>query len=276
MSSGLDWHWAPEAALPLAAFGAAYGLGVARLWRRAGAGRGLGAMQVMAFAGGMGLLVLALFSPLAALADALFSAHMVVHEVIMAGAAPLLVLARPWGAMAWALPLPLLRPLRPLALLSGALAATTLQTVVIWLWHVPQLFTAAAASEGLHALQHLSFLAAALLFWQAMERLSGARAGAAVGWLFATALHTGFLGALLLLAPRLWFPATGGHGLSPLEDQQLAGAIMWVPGGLVYAAAGLWAAGRWIARSGGNSRRRPAALDWAHDAGVLRYRGNRT
>lgn len=121
--------------------------------------------------------------------------------------------------------------------------------MVIWAWHVPALFQAAMTDENVHIFQHLTFFAAALLFWHAIDRLSAQRAGAAVGWLFAASMYTGLLGALLLMTPRLWFPAPGGFGLTPLEDQQLAGAIMWVPGGLVYAAAAQWMAGRWIASS---------------------------
>lgn len=275
MSGGLHWHVEAATAIPMAACAAVYAAGVARLWRAAGAGRGISHASVGCFTGGMLLLAISLWSPLAALAEHMFSAHMVVHEIMMAAAAPLLVWARPWGAFAWALPAGVSRTLRPIAVLGGACAATLLQAVVIWLWHVPALFAATAESEALHILQHLSFIAAAVLFWQAMDRLSGRRAGAGVGWLFFTSLHTGFLGALLLLAPRLWFPAEGGFGLSPLEDQQLAGAIMWVPGGLVYAAAALWMAGRWIARSERNSRADPDGLGWADELRVLRYGSDR-
>lgn len=271
MSGGLHWHVEAATAIPMAAAALVYGAGVGRLWGAAGAGRGIGFGEAACFAGGMLLLAISLWSPLAALAERMFSAHMVVHEVMMAAAAPLLVWARPWGALAWALPAGVSRGLRPLAVLGGAFMATMLQAVVIWLWHVPALFAAATQSEALHILQHVSFIASALLFWQAMDRLSGRRAGAGVGWLFFTALHTGFLGALLLLAPRLWFPAEGGFGLSPLEDQQLAGAIMWVPGGLVYAGAALWMAGRWIARSERDSRPDAERLVLSHGFRVLRY-----
>ena len=68
--------------------------------------------------------------------------------------------------------------------------------------------------------------------------------------LFFTALHTGLLGVLLALAPRLWYPANAADarlwGLTPLEDQQLAGLVMWVPAGLIYAGAALVLAGVWI------------------------------
>jgi cytochrome c oxidase assembly factor CtaG len=67
-------------------------------------------------------------------------------------------------------------------------------------------------------------------------------------------LHTSLLGALLALAPRVLYPAqtaaSSAWGLTPLEDQQLAGLLMWVPAGTVYAGAALWFAARWIRRSG--------------------------
>ncbi|HET6343355.1 MAG TPA: cytochrome c oxidase assembly protein, partial [Myxococcota bacterium] len=107
-----------------------------------------------------------------------------------------------------------------------------------------------------HWLQHASFLGTALLFWWAMVG-SPARQrtyGASVVHLFLTSLHTGLLGVLLVLSPRLWYPTMGSDaflwGLSPLEDQQLAGLIMWVPAGVIYAGAALALAGVWIARSG--------------------------
>ena len=246
--SALHWHAEPATLLPLAVFTMAYGVGIARLWSRAGLGRGLGFRHVSAGAAALLFVLVALCSPLASLSERLFSAHMAVHEILMGIAAPLLIIARPWAAIAWLLPVAISRSLRPLNAVAGPLAATLLQAAVIWAWHVPAFFRAALQSQTLHVAQHMSFFGSALLYWHAMDRLSKRRAGTAVGYHFATALHTGFLGALLMLPPRLWFPAAGGYGLSPLEDQQLGGAIMWMPGGLVYAAAALLAAGQWIAR----------------------------
>lgn len=248
MSAGeaLHWHWEVEIAAPLAAASLAYLGGLLRLWRAAGAGRGISVGHAVAFTSGMLSLVVALCSPLADLSEQLFSAHMVVHEVLMAVAAPLLVAAHPWGAFAWALPAGALRLSRPVRILSAPLPATLLQAVVIWFWHIPPAFRSATENETLHVIQHVTFIGSALLFWQAMSRLGKHGAGAGVGYLFFTALHTGFLGALLMLPPRLWFPASGGFGLSPLEDQQLAGAIMWMPGGLIYAALALLQAWCWI------------------------------
>jgi putative membrane protein len=268
------WHWSfePWVVGPLLVTLLLYATGAARLWRHAGAGRGLRPGQVLAFAGGWLALVAALVSPLDALGDRLFSAHMVQHEILMLVAAPLLVLGRPLAAFAWALPQPALRtftrPFRSRWLgalwtgLTDPLAAWSLHALALWAWHVPALFDAAVENESIHILQHTSFLASALLFWwAALGRDSRGRGqGAAMVLLFTTMLHTGALGALLTLAPTPWYPhyidSGAGLGLDPVEDQQLGGLVMWVPGGLAYLVAGIAVAARWMTRRG-----RPAPLE---------------
>ena len=117
------------------------------------------------------ILALALLSPLHPLGERLFTAHMIEHELLMAGAAPLLAVSRPLAALLWGLPpswrkrlvqlghTPLLA--RSWNFLSRPLVATLLHGAAIWLWHVPTLFEAALATGVLHYLQHASFLAAA-------------------------------------------------------------------------------------------------------------------
>ena len=207
----------------------------------------------------------ALVSPLHALGETLFSAHMVEHELLMAVAAPLLVMARPGNAMLWAFPAAWRLAMGGLVRsrscksvwqwLTSPVAATVLHGVAIWAWHVPALFDAALESETLHWLQHLSFFVTALLFWWALVHARGRERGygAAVFYLFATALHSGFLGVLLTFAPMPLYSgqsAASGWGLTRLEDQQLAGLIMWIPGGTIYALAALVFAGMWISASG--------------------------
>lgn len=257
--------------LPLALSLGLYGTGVAALWRAAGAGRGARPMQVACFAAGWLLMAAALVTPLHDLSRRLFWAHMVEHEMIMALAAPLLVLARPLGPMLWALPagwrgpvgrLPRTPGFRPVwRFLTRPVVATVLHGLAIWIWHVPPFFAAALATEWLHWAQHLSFLATALLFWWSILEDRGREhgRGAAVLLLFVTSVHTSILGVLLVFSPRVWIPAqvlaAPDWGLRPLEDQQLAGLVMWVPGGIVYVVAALALAGAWIAASG---RARPA------------------
>ncbi len=263
---GTTWTWDPWVIVPLAVSLALYTTGVARLWARAGRGRGVQVWQVACFVAAWLLLVTALVAPLHWLGERLFAAHMIEHEILMALGAPLLVVARPIGAILWALPAHWRRALGGLAQapiltavwrrLTDPLIATVLHAIALWTWHIPRFYDAALASDRLHWLQHLSFLVTALFFWWSLLRGRSRERGygAAVLYLFATSLHTGFLGILLALARQPLYPMQTRTalewGLTPLEDQQLAGLIMWVPAGLVYAAAALALAGIWVARSG--------------------------
>jgi len=261
------WRWSfePWVVALLALSAALYAVGAARLWRQAGLFRGIGARQAAAFGGGWLTLVLALVSPLDAAGADLFSAHMVQHELLMVVAAPLLVLGRPLAAWAWAFPKSqrhsLGRWLRvpwwaaSWALITDALAAWILHALALWLWHVPLLFEAALHNEGWHALQHASFLGTALLFWWAVlghDPRSRRNSGVAMAFLFTTMMHTGALGALLTLAPTAWYGsylATSRLlGIDPVQDQQLGGLVMWIPGGFAYVAAGLAMVARLLAR----------------------------
>ena len=238
----------------------AYARGVAVLWRHAGWGRGIRPAQAARFALGWAALAAALLSPLDELAEASFAAHMVQHELLMVVAAPLLVLGRPLEAWAWALPARWVRTLAragrsrvlaaPWAGLTDPLGAWMLHAAALWLWHLPVLFTAALADERVHILQHASFFGSALAFWWAVcGRGSHAPDGASLASLFTTMLHTSALGALLTFAPTPWYAAYASGtpgGLTPLEDQQLGGLVMWVPAGFVYVAAGLAIVAAWL------------------------------
>ncbi|TFW19507.1 cytochrome c oxidase assembly protein, partial [Duganella callida] len=135
--------------------------------------------------------------------------------------------------------------------LTRPLNAWLLHFAALWLWHVPGFFQAALLHPGWHALQHASFLFPALLFWWAVLVDGGTSRSGALIYLFTTMLHTGALGALLALSSTIWYPAYGGaamhYGLSALEDQQLGGLIMWVPGGLAYLLAALLLCAGWLA-----------------------------
>jgi cytochrome c oxidase assembly factor CtaG len=256
--------------------GAWFAAGYVRVWRSSRVGRRMLARRGALLAAGWLVLASSLLSPLHELGGRSFTAHMIEHEVLMVVAAPLLVVARPIGAVLWAFPANWRRASGAVAQmpalaaiwrwLTDPLIATVLHAVALWAWHVSALYEAALTSSRLHWLQHLSFFLTALLFWWSLLR-GWARErgyGAAVMYLFATSLHTGFLGILLALARQPLYPAQTRTalewGLTPLEDQQLAGLIMWVPAGLVYAAAALALAGVWIARSGLGGRGASHAL----------------
>ena len=176
---------------------------------------------------GIGVLALLFLSPLCALTAALFSAR-AVHHVLLGGlAAPLLVLA--FG----------LAERRPVLSSGGAVA---LGVVVMWMWHVPALYATGIASAPFYWLMQASLLGSGVLLWQAVLS-PRTRPGAALLALLATIVQMGMLGALLTFATRPLYGAhaltTEAFGLSPLEDQQLAGLVLWVPAALPYAIAAI-------------------------------------
>lgn len=257
----LHWSFEPWIVACLAASLAGYLIGIHRLWRHAGRGRGIGSARAAAFGIGWLALVLALLSPLDRLGSLLFSAHMLQHELMMVVAAPLLVLGRPLALWAWALPPAARRGVgalfhhpawrRPWRTLSAPLAAWALHAAALWLWHLPAWFDAALHDDAVHTLQHLSFLFSALLFWwTVLGPLRRDAAGVALASVFTTMLHTAALGALLALASFPWYPdhlaRSAALGWDPLEDQQLGGLLMWMPASLAYLAAGLALAARWF------------------------------
>jgi putative membrane protein len=208
---------------------------------------------------GLAALGLAIIWPLPAWEDRSLTAHMIAHELLMVAAAPLLVGVRAWrfGIPAWPfgarrVAAALLRSARPCCVfLLQPIPATLVSAVALWIWHLPGLFAAALTDPVLHSAQHASFFFSALLFWAAMRSAARRRReGTALICLFISALHTGALGALMAFSPRSWYPLEGPPllGLTMLEDQQLAGLIMWIPGGLVYAGAALIAFARLLAR----------------------------
>jgi cytochrome c oxidase assembly factor CtaG len=248
----------------LVALGAVYLVGVTRLWRSAGLGRGISRTQTLAFGGGWLTLTLALVGPLHELSEQLLSAHMVQHELLMVVAAPLIAFSSPLVAFLWAFratraPSGLGRTLLFFSdtfhLLTAPATVWLLHALALWIWHLPSLYEAAVRSEITHAIQHSCFFGSACLFWWGIShgRYGRLGRGAAVIYIFATAIHSGALGALLTFSSALWYPiyesTTRAWGLTPLEDQQLAGLVMWIPAGLVFLVGGLAFLASWIAES---------------------------
>jgi cytochrome c oxidase assembly factor CtaG len=132
--------------------------------------------------------------------------------------------------------------------------ATLVQAAVMWVWHAPALFDRALESRGWHVAQHVSFIAASLLFWVAMLRPRRGGYLLSAGCLFVTSLIEGALGALMALSNSPWYSAyaamgLSGIGLDPTTDQQLAGLLMWVPGGVIHGAAALFLLYRWLKKA---------------------------
>ena len=253
----LAWEFDPGVVVPLAISAILYSVGARRQ-------HSANPRQIAFFWSGWLMLALALVSPIHPAGEVLFSAHMVQHEILMLVAAPLLVLSRPLVTFLWGMPFEWRRTVgrwsktapvrRTWTFLTDPFSAWWIHAAAIWAWHVPVMFQATLRSDAAHTAQHLSFFLSALLFWWALFYAQGRSAyGAGVFYLFTTAVHTSVLGALLTFAPHVWYTAytttTQAWGLTPLEDQQIGGLIMWVPAGVVYLAAGLALFAAWLKES---------------------------
>lgn len=238
---------------------AVYGMGLWQLSRRGGLSH-IPRLEIASFITGWMVLAVALLSPIATLSEWLFSVHMTQHELLMLVAAPLIALGRPLVPMVWALPDRARRAFGRAAasgggsLMTAPVVVFALHAGALWAWHLPSLYEAAVLDDRVHIAQHICFTATAALFWWSLIRGRYGRLGygAALLYIFATAVHSGGLGALLALSEVPWFPlyVTRATGLTdPLVDQQLGGFIMWVPSGIIMMMLGLAMFAAWLGES---------------------------
>ncbi len=260
-----DWNWDPVIFLNLVLFVWLYGRGWRKLQQRRSESHTTDSetlkqrltvpWRAAVFGLSVVMLIITLISPLDLLGEQLGWAHMVQHMLLMTVAAPLLMIAAP-GLIC-------LCGLSPGARLMvsrwrrvvgnhrrrwfwNPLVIWSMYAVATWVWHVPALYQAALRDSWVHDLQHLSFFIAACLFWRVLLDPVGRqnlRGGLAVLYLFTTTLHATVLGVFMTLAPTAWYPdyerSTHWWGLTALEDQQLAGLIMWMPACIAYAVVAL-------------------------------------
>jgi putative membrane protein len=275
------WNFDALTITSLAALSILYAVGLARLWRSAGAARGVSRGQPLAFAAAILALVVALLSPLDPASDELQSAHMIQHMLIMMIAAPLFVMGAPALVMLWALPrawrhdiaqqlgrLGSWRP--PWYLLWQPVLLCALFALALWVWHFPALYEAALRNRPVHEVQHISFFVVSCLFWRVLlDPLSRLRMNVAAGvlYLFVTSLHATFLGVFMTLSPRVWYadyvPRTPTWNLTPLEDQQLAGLIMWMPACMLYAIVAAVMFALWVHHGDRDDDSRVVAVEGA-------------
>jgi putative membrane protein len=226
------------------------------------------------FAGGLLALAVALLSPLDALSGALASAHMVQHLLLTLVAAPLLVLSAPGARLMRGSPAAVhrriaswRRGLRVPAwtpLLRSPGVAWLLYVGTFWAWHAAVLYDAALEHAAVHALEHATFLVTGLLFWRTVIGVRAVRVPGGLGvlLLFGTAMSGALLSLLLTFADTAWYrgyaTTTRSWGLDPLSDQHLAGAIMWVPAGMIHVVIALAVLVTWIRGSGESPAAGPA------------------
>lgn len=208
-------------------------------------------IRSLAFYGASLIAALFSFESISACLEQGAAMHMAKHMLIMAVIAPLYVLARPlpqwlaqWLAVSGRAGLNLLKPL--LRLGRFPMWTSGLQGISIWFWHTPKFYNLAVANPWWHLTEHVSFALAAGLFWWSVL---GRPNKAALPALLFTAMHTGMLGALLTFAQRPLY-----SDRYDILDQQLAGLIMWVPGGLPYLIACIWCSLDWVRKTGSESK----------------------
>ena len=239
-----------------------YGMGLTRLARR----RGLTAHDIgraAAFFSGGALAFAAIGPPLAAYSRELFSMHMLQHMMLIIGAAPLIIWSRPAPMLLRALP-PRIRTRTSAAAKALGLnntASRLLNPIFVWLafcagfvlWHAPGPYALGMRYGSIGLAEHLTFFLTALAFWAIAIGSSGRHRlghGARLLFVLTAAVLTDLPGALMVFAPRPLYPehAAGAAdwGLTLMQDQEIAGLVMWIPGGLAYLAAAAWLFVAWL------------------------------
>jgi putative membrane protein len=239
------WRFDPPLVAGLLAAGVLYLRGVGRVQRP---DRRL-ANRAACFLGGLAVLWVALQSPIDAYTDTRLSVHMVQHLLLTMVAAPLLVLGTPVTLLLRAATpafrrrrvLPLLRS-RPVRLLTAPVVCWAQFALLLWASHFSPLYEAALRNGGVHALEHLLYIASAVLFWSPVvgvdpspKRLSHP---ARLLYLFLAMPQASFLGLAMWGSSQVLYPAyQAALGPAALDDQRLAGTIMGSAGMLVMVPA---------------------------------------
>ena len=189
-------------------------------WCRA-LGKGEGAALL-----GWSLVAACLISPLCALSVALFSARVAQHMILLLVAAPLIASAMPRADRG-----------------RGLWPATIVFFVALWFWHMPGPYDATLGSAELYWAMHVSLFASGVWLWRALIGHEARDTASVLAAGIATSVHMGLLGAILTFGNHAWFSVhyltTQAFGFTPLEDQQLGGVLMWVPGCLLLLVASL-------------------------------------
>jgi cytochrome c oxidase assembly factor CtaG len=183
---------------------------------------------------------------------------MIQHLLLILIAAPLLMWSRPLAPVLRGLPHGWRKKIGNAAhhptlqgawaKMTGAMSVLLLHVAALWLWHLPVLYSAALADEGIHILEHATFFISACLYWWMI--LNRDPVGGRVLSVFVVMMASGLLGALMTFSGAPWYNdhtlRAAAWGLTPLQDQQIAGLLMWIPAGILYAAIAAVLLGTWL------------------------------
>lgn len=243
------WTFDPFVIIGLAVAAALY-------WQGAGRRNRPQPRRTAYFAAGLAVVAIAVLSPIDAVSDVLVSVHMVQHLLLILVAAPLLVMGDMGTVMA-GVPRGVRKPLGRWRHRSGLTPARyvilrhpvtilLVSTGAIWFWHASLAYEAAVANPVIHSLEHFTFLMAGALFWNGLlspRPSSRVPQGARIFLIFAVAMQGVILSALLTFGDAVWYPSylesAPAWNVDPVDDQRLAGLIMWIPGGILYTTLAL-------------------------------------
>ncbi len=252
----LVWNFEPVVVAPVIGTAAIYLRGWRVASRRMPAR--FAVRHLVATMAGLATIVLALDSPLDALNGLLLQAHMTQHLLLMMVAPPLLWMGAPVAPMLLGLPRPVRRrvamalsapQVRAVAhVLTDPVVGWTAFVVSFWAWHVPVLYDLALNSERWHEVEHACFFLTGVLFWRPVILPWPSRSPwprwAMIPYLALVDLQNSALSAILTFSDRVIYPfydtVSRPWGLSALDDQAIAGVIMWVPGSLFLLLPMVW------------------------------------
>jgi cytochrome c oxidase assembly factor CtaG len=249
----LDWSFTPSVLMMLAGQATLYGFLIYLACKDGHWGTDVKLRHPLWFGLGLLWIFIALISPIDALSNtALLSAHMVQHILLAIVAPACLLLGTPRYWVRYVFEFRWLKPL--LAVAVHPLIVIVIFNAVLWVWHLPALYEGALRDVNLHIVEHMMFLTTGVLLWlPVLHDVPLNRPLSYLGkiaYLFFTMISSSILGAIFTFSQSLIYTFYGNaplaFGLSPMDDQQLAGAIMWVPGGGLLMAAIMITFAAWL------------------------------
>ena len=239
---GHFWDFAPSVVVGVIAWTTGYLLAAGPLRRRYQWGAPIPFTRQLCFHLGSLVLLLALVGPLDTLGDSLlFSAHMAQHVLITFIVPPLWLLGTPGWLLRKAIPGQILKPM------TSPIIAFSVFNLVMWGWHIPTIYDAALGNEGLHIVEHLTFIGSAITGWLPVmlpEADGGLRPLYRLAYLVPSMFSCTAIAALITLSPAQLYPFYGGSLLpfvmTALQDQQAGGLLMWLVGDMIYLFLIVW------------------------------------